>query len=466
MALLDKLEHFLLSGSMVALLLGAGVWLTLRSGIFQLRGLPFILKNTVGTLFQKDNNRKEKGISPFQAVTTALAGTMGVGNIAGVATALVAGGPGAIFWMWVGAFFGMTTKYAEIFLAVKHRRRDKDGRYYGGPMYYMQDSTGSRTLGCIFAALCAACSFGIGNMTQVNSVSTAMRDAFAVPTWVSGVVVATIVALVVFGGVKRIARFNELMIPAITIVYLCCSGAFLWIHRAGISDAFALIFREAFHLRTAAGGLAGYGISRALSTGLSRGVFTNEAGLGSAPIAHSSADCKSPAHQGVWGIFEVFLDTIVVCTITALIVLIAGNGCLWQSGLDGAPLTSAAFADVFGSFGGKFVAVSLLIFAVSGMLGWCFYGESALNYLFRGNQTAIRGYRLAYLACIIIGAVAQVAFVWRLSDCLNALMAIPNMIALFRLRGEIQFPQLGPSAGRAACSASGRRSRRQRLRVH
>lgn len=435
------LEQLLTGGALVVLLLGTGVYFTVRSGFFPLRGFPFIVKHTLGTLLKKREETRTQGISPFQAVTTALAGTMGVGNIAGVATALVAGGPGAIFWMWVGALFGMTTKYAEIFLAVTHRRRDKNGRFYGGPMYYMEDAAGGRGLACAFAALCAACSLGIGNMTQVNSVSTALESAFAVPPWCSGAVVAVLVALVVFGGVRRIAAVTEMVIPFISILYICCAGAFLYINRQGIGGAFALILQSAWSPRCAVGGFAGYGINRALSMGLSRGVFTNEAGLGSAPIAHAAADCKSPAHQGVWGIFEVFLDTIVVCTITALVILLAGDGVLWHSGLDGAPLTSAAFAATFGGFGSKFVAVSILFFAVSAMLGWCYYGESALRYISRGRRAPVLMYRLLFIACIVPGAVVEMTAVWRLSDSLNALMAIPNIYALLLLRKEVQFPR-------------------------
>lgn len=433
-------ERLLMGGSMVVLLLGAGIYFTVKSGVFQLRGLPFILKNTAGTLLKKREPKSQENISSFQAVTTALAGTMGVGNIAGVATALVAGGPGAIFWMWVSAFFGMITKYAEIFLAVKYRQTDKNGRFFGGPMYYMEKGLGKRWLACIFAALCASCSLGIGNMTQVNSVSTAMESVFSIPAGLTGGVVALIVTLVVFGGVKRIASVTEMVIPFISILYICCAGAFLYIHRESVGGAFVLIVESAFTPRCAVSGVTGYGMSQALRLGLSRGVFTNEAGLGSAPIAHAAAACKSPAHQGVWGIFEVFLDTVVVCTITALVVLIAGNGFLWQGGLDGAALTSAAFAGTFGSFGSKFIAISIVFFAVSAMLGWCYYGESALQYLFRGSRAAVVFYRVVFVACILVGATVELTTVWAVSDLLNALMAIPNVAAILLLRRELGFP--------------------------
>lgn len=439
--ILTMMERFLFGGVMVALLLGTGIYLTVKTRLFQLRGLPFIFKNTVGTLFKKQKGTAGNNISPFQAVTTALAGTMGVGNIAGVATALVAGGPGAIFWMWISAFFGMMTKYAEIFLAVKYRRANHKGRFYGGPMYYIEDGVGKRWLAYIFAALCAACSLGIGNMTQVNSVSTALESAFHIPAPLSGGVVALVVTLVVFGGVKRIARVTEMVIPFISILYIFIAGCFLFIHRTAVGAAFVLIIESAFSMRTAVGGIAGYGISKALKLGLSRGVFTNEAGLGSAPIAHSAAACKSPAHQGAWGIFEVFLDTIVVCTITALVILVAGDGTLWQCGLDGAPLTSAAFASTFGPIGSKFIAVSIVFFAVSAMLGWCYYGESSLGYLFHGSNAAVFIYRVVFVICILIGASVELTAVWRLSDGLNALMSIPNIIAILMLRKEIGLPK-------------------------
>lgn len=421
-------------------LLALGVILTVRLGVPQLRKLSFIIRNTVGTLLSRDENDKTKGISPFQAVTTALAGTMGVGNIAGVATALVSGGPGAIFWMWVSAFFGMVTKYAEIYLAVRYRKKGPGG-YYGGPMVYMSEGLGKKGLAVAFSVLCVTASLGVGNMTQINSLSTAAQASFGVPLWVSGVLVAVCVALVVFGGVRRIARVTEAVIPFISILYICFAGAFLYINRSGIGQSFRLILDGALGIKTAAGGILGYSVSQAVRMGLSRGVFTNEAGLGSAPIAHAASDCKSPAHQGAWGIFEVFLDTIVVCTITALVILTAGGGTLWTSGLDGAPLTSAAFESVFGPLGDYFVTAAIALFAVPSMLGWCFYGESALSWLTGGKKRAVALYRLAFVLITVAGAVLRLQVVWAVSDVLNALMALPNLIAVFLLRKEIRPPQ-------------------------
>jgi AGCS family alanine or glycine:cation symporter len=353
------------------LFLGAGIILTVGSGFYPIRAAGFIFRNTAGTLLKKGPAAAEGKLTPFMAVTTALAGTMGVGNIAGVATAIVAGGPGAVLWMCAGAFFGMMSKYAEIFLAVKYRRREQ-GRYCGGPMYYMERGLKNKPMARAFAFMCAVSAGTACNITQTNSVSTAMLSEFGVPLWFSGAVMTLCVALVVVGGIKRIGRVTELVIPFISVMYICVSLAFLFINREQIPGALGLILREATGLKPAAGGAAGYGISRALRFGLARGVFTNEAGLGSAPIVHAGADCKSPAHQAVWGIFEVFLDTIVVCTLTALVLLTAGDGRLWQAGQDGAPLTAAAFSSVFGGFGGRFIALSILFFAVSAVLSWYF----------------------------------------------------------------------------------------------
>lgn len=425
---------------MVVLLLGSGIYLTVRSRFFPLRGIGFILKNTAGTLFKKDDAQNPARISPFQAVTTALAGTMGVGNIAGVATALVAGGAGAVFWMWVSAFFGMMTKYSEIYLAVSYRQKDKNGRFFGGPMYYIEYGLKKKWLAGIFALLCAVCAVSVGNLTQVNSVSTAMQSAFSVPLWVSGVFVAICVAFVIIGGVKRIGRVTELVIPFISILYICISVAFLFLNREFLVSAFSLIIKSAFSFEPVSGGVLGYGIARAIKFGLSRGVFTNEAGLGSAPIAHAGADCKSPGLQAVWGIFEVFLDTIVVCTITALVLLTANGGSLWQSGMDGAPLTAAAFESAFGGFGGKFIAVSIIFYAVAAMLGWYYYGEIALAYLFGQSKLPVYIYRVLFLIFILIGAVGEMALVWNVTDILIAFMAIPNIVAVLVLRKEIKTP--------------------------
>ena len=409
-------------------------------------GIGFICKNTVGTLLKKDKPAGAQRITPFQAVTTALAGTMGVGNIAGVSTALVAGGPGAIFWMWVSAFFGMMTKYSEIFLAVKYRRHDSDGRVFGGPMYYMEYGAKKKWLACVFAFLCVVCAGTVGNLTQINSLSTAVYASFSIPLWVSGALTVLCAGAVIVGGIKRIGTTNEFIIPFISIAYICISLGFLVVNRAYIIQAFSLIMQSAFSFRTAAGGITGYGIARAIKIGLSRGVFTNEAGLGSAPIAHAGADCKSASHQAVWGIFEVFLDTILVCTLTALVLLTAAGGGLWRSGADGAPLTALAFESVYHGFGGKFISVSIIFFALAAILGWYYYGETALNYLFKGSRAALYAYRLFFFCFVFLGAVGEMSLIWNMTDIFIALMAIPNITALVLLRREIKLPTVNPHA--------------------
>ena len=437
---LHACQNILQGASMIVLICGMGIYLTLRTRFFQVRGLPFILRSTIGALLKKEGNAAGGGISPFQAVSTALAGTMGVGNIAGVATALTLGGAGAIFWMWVSSFFGMMTKYAEIVLAVKYREKSPDGGWHGGPMYYMEKGLNKRWMGKLFALLCAAGSFGIGNMTQGNAVSGAARAAFGVPLWATGLVSAIIVALVIFGGVKRIATVAEITIPFVSAAYIAACVFAIMRGSDYLGGAVSLIFEQAFTLRSAVGGVTGYGLLTALRYGVSRGVFTNEAGMGSASIAHAAANCKSPAHQGAWGIFEVFLDTNTVCTLTGLVLLTAQGGALWRSGLDGVEMTSAAFVSVFGPLGATFIAVSVMIFAIAGMLGWCLYGEISVGYLTDSSKRSILIYRVAFVLCVYAGAVSELRTVWELTDALNALMAIPNIAALWLLRGEIDLP--------------------------
>ena len=433
-----------IESAVMLLLLGLGLYLTWQTSFFPLRGLPFILSALKKSFPGNYTTKSQKSLSPFQAVATALAGTMGVGNLVGVATAMVAGGPGAIFWMWISAFFGMATKYAEVFLAVIYRRRDTLGRFYGGPMAYMKDGLNHRFGAMLFCVCCVLCSFGIGNITQVHSVSASLQAAFHWPIWLTGPAVCLCVGAVILGGVNRIAQAAELIIPVISIFYLCIAGAFLWANRRYVPEAFATILRCAFGWPQAGSGLLGYQVGRAVRFGLTRGIFTNEAGLGSSPIAHAAACTNSPEQQGCLGIFEVFFDTIVVCTITALVLLTADGGLLWQNGLDGAALTAAAFASQFGAFGSFFVALALTLFAIPSMLSWCFYGQAALSWLLGDSLSCkkhiIRAYQILFLLCILAGAFFHSQTVWALADSLNALMTLPNIGALFLLRRQIRTP--------------------------
>lgn len=364
------------------LFLATGIWFTLGTGWFQLSKIGLIFRNTLGSL-GKNRLRKNGGISPFQAMSTALAGTMGVGNITGIATAMTLGGAGSIFWMWISAFFGMMTKYAEVLLAVRYRQKGASG-YFGGPMYYMEKGIGSKVLAIIFSCLCIAASLGVGNMTQSNAISLATNQLWSFPYWLSGLLTALAIGLVIIGGIRRIALVTEWMIPFLSIGYLTCSILVLILRADRLPEAIYLIFSSAFTPASAAGGVAGYTVSQAVRFGFARGIFSNEAGLGSAPIAHASADSSNPAAQGMWGIFEVFADTLVVCTLTALVILTSGVA---DGGFTGAGMTSAAFSAVLGPWGGKMVSISLIFYAVAAIIGWSFYGEQSLSYLMPHKKT-------------------------------------------------------------------------------
>ncbi len=440
MAINDKVNSFVWGPIMLALLVGTGVYLSIRVGFIQVGKFGYMWKNTIGTLF--DGRHKDKlvdGITPFQAVSTALASTVGTGNITGIATAITIGGPGAVFWMWISAFFGMVTKYSEILLALTFREKNAKGENVGGPMYYIENGLGWKWLAVIFAIFATLASFGIGNMTQSNSIAQALEQSFHIPTLASGIVVAIVVAVVILGGIKSIAKVNEKIVPFMAAFYIVCAVIVLIINFRESPHAFGLIFGNAFTLPSAAGGVAGYSIMMAMRYGFARGVFSNEAGLGSAPIAHAASSTKDPVEQGLWGIFEVFLDTIVICSLTALVVLTSG---LWDGGLDGAPLSIAAFNQAIPHIGGYGVTIGMVLFATSTMFGWSYYGEKALEYLFKGTsagtiKVAIIVYRCLFVIAAVVGAVGGLQFIWSIADTLNGLMAIPNLIALLALSGVV-----------------------------
>ena len=439
---------------MLVLLVGTGLYLSVRAGFIQFRHFGFVLKRTFGGLF-KGTQRDSEGhnISPFQAVSTALASTVGTGNIVGVATAITIGGPGAVFWMWVSALLGMMTKYSEIVLAVKYREVNEDEQYVGGPMYYIKNGVGAKykTLGTVVAAVFAifaafAC-FGIGNMTQGNSIASSMESTFGINTSVTGIVLAIIVAVVILGGINSIAHVTELCVPVMALLYFVFAGVILVLNAEFVPDAIHAIFVGAFNPSAVLGGGAGVGIMTAIRMGIARGVFSNEAGLGSAPIAHAASSTKEPVEQGLWGIFEVFVDTILVCTLTALVILSTqdptSGKLLWQlQEFDGAALTAKAFEYALpGTFGSVFLSIALLLFAFSTMVGWCYYGEKAWEYLFRNNakvrKVVIIVFRICYIGAVYIGAVGGLEFVWGVADTLNGCMAIPNLVGLLLLSGVV-----------------------------
>lgn len=431
----DHINDFVWGPFMLVLLLGTGIYLTMRTRFFQLSKFGRMLKCTLGSLFsgKKKTNGKQK-ISPFQAMSTALAGTIGVGNIVGIATAITMGGPGAVFWMWISAFFGMMTKYAEVALAVRFRGTRENGQHYGGPMLYIEKGLHMKWLACIFSILCAFASFGIGNMTQSNAISGALASSFQVPPWLSGIVVAVIIAAVILGGVKRITKVTSTLVPIMSIFYILGALVVLIINGSEIPHAFALIFQGAFRPEAAAGGVIGFTIAQAMRFGFARGVFTNEAGLGSAPIAHAVADTDNPVEQGLWGMFEVFVDTIVVCTMTALVLLSSG---LWNSGVSDTSMAAAAFAQAFGTYGGYFISIATTLFAISTLLGWSMYGENSIQYLSKNRPLPVLIYRTVFIFLIVVGATIKIELAWEISDTLNGLMAIPNLIGLVGLSGIV-----------------------------
>ncbi|BCA78831.1 sodium:alanine symporter family protein [Desulfuromonas sp. AOP6] len=426
---MSTVNGFVWGPVMLAFLVGTGVYLSFRLGFLQFRQLPRALR----LVFKKpDSEALEGDISPFQALTTALSATIGTGNIAGVATAIVLGGPGAIFWMWVCAIFGMATKYAEAVLAVKYREHLPDGTMQGGPMRYIAEGLGLKWLGWIFALFGSIAAFGIGSMVQSNSVALALEDAWGVSPLASGLVLAVLTGIVIIGGIRRIGKVTEKLVPIMGIFYVAGALLILILNADKVPGAFALIFSHAFAPASAAGGFAGAAVSAAIRFGVARGVFSNEAGLGSAPIAHAAARTKSPVRQGLIAMTGVFFDTIIVCSMTALVILSTG---VWTSGATSSALTQAAFNAGMPGPGGLIVTIGIAVFAYSTMIGWAYYGEECIEYIF--GMKARTPYRYIFCLVIAIGAVQKVGFVWDFSDTMNGAMAIPNLIGLIGLSGVV-----------------------------
>ncbi len=426
---------------MLALLVGTGILLTVMAGFPQITKLGTIMKSTVGSLFGQDAHKKdEASISPYQAVATALASTVGTGNITGVATAIVAGGPGAVFWMWISALFGTMTKFAEVTLAVKFRQKNEKGEWVGGPMYYMENGLNMKWLGVIFACFATLASFGIGNMTQANSIAAALQQTLHIDPKITGAIIMVIVAVVILGGIKRIAQVTEKLVPVMGVIYVALGVITIVMNAGKLPAAFAVIFQGAFNPSAVAGGVLGYTIMNAIRFGFARGVFSNEAGLGSAPIAHAASSTDNPVKQGMWGAFEVIFDTFIICTITALVVVMSG---LWGpegAGLDGAALSIAAFQNSVGIFGAAGVTIGTVLFALSTLLGWSYYGEKSIEYLFKGSSIVggvKLGYKIVFILLTFVGSIGGLKLIWDIADTLNGLMAIPNLIALILLSGTV-----------------------------
>ncbi len=441
-------NNFVWGIPMLILLVGTGILMTVLTKFFQLSHIGHWFKNTIGGIFSdkhitKHTDKDDKSISQFQSLCTALAATIGTGNIVGVASALIAGGPGAIFWMWIVAFFGMMTNYSENVLGIYYRRKNSNDEWCGGAMYYLKDGLGSykgckqigAVLAVLFSAFCLLASFGIGNMSQVNSISANMEAAFSIPTVVTGIALMILAALVIVGGLKRIASVTEKLVPFMAIAYILGALVIFFANIGQVGAVFAAIFKGAFGLKAVGGGIVGSGVKMALTWGMKRGVFSNEAGLGSSVMVHSNSNVKEPVRQGMWGIFEVFADTMVVCTLTAFAVLSSGivdleTGAVLSES-SGSALVGEAFATIFGSFGPMFIALAILLFAFSTVLGWSHYGSKAWEYLFGTKSTIV--YKIVFVLMIFIGATMNLSLAWDLSDTFNGLMAMPNLIGVLCL---------------------------------
>ncbi len=427
---LNTLSSWVWGAPLLVLLVGTGVYLTVLLRGLQLSALPHALH--LALVVRREPDDQPGDITHFQALMTALAATVGTGNIAGVATAIAAGGPGAIFWMWITGLFGMATKYAEAVLAVRYRKREADGTMSGGPMYYLSEGLGQPWLATLFAIFASIAAFGIGNMVQSNSVADAARETFSIPTWVTGVILAAATAAVILGGIRAIGRAASALVPFMIVLYVAAAALILLLTADQIIPSLTLIFRHAFTPTAATGGFLGAAVMMTVRMGVARGVFSNESGLGSAPIAAAAAQTRHPVAQAMVSMTQTFIDTLIVCTCTGLVIL---NTQVWQSGRTGAALTTLAFRSELGEAGAVLVAVALIFFAYTTLLGWSYYGEKAVCYLL-GNR-ALRLYRALFCLLVAAGAVAKLDVVWTFSDVMNGLMAFPNLIGLLGLSGVV-----------------------------
>ncbi|OON86633.1 sodium:alanine symporter family protein [Oribacterium sp. C9] len=445
----DSLNSFVWGVPTLVLLIGTGIFLTVRLDFLQFAQFGHIMKNTLGRLFERKKSQ-DGALTPIQALTTALAGTVGTGNIAGVAGAISLGGPGAIFWMWIAALFGMCTKYAEIILAVHYREVNEKGDYVGGPMYYIQNGLGKdwKWLGLIFSCFGAVAALGTGNMTQINTIATSIGavvrsfypeisgDDMQRIYMVIGIVGAVLTILVLFGGMQRIGNVTEKLVPVMACVYIIACIIVVVTHIGSLGYVFSMIIKGAFQPASISGGLVGVGIQQAAKAGFGRGIFSNEAGLGTAPIAHAAADVDHPVHQAMYGVFEVFMDTIVICTLTAVAVLISGCAEGFYGKSAGTDLTIMAFGVTFGSrMASIIIASCITLFACSTLLSWSLYGARCMEFIF--GTKAILVYQAIYVMFVVVGATVQLSLVWQIADTANALMAVPNLIALLILSPKV-----------------------------
>lgn len=460
--IITVIDDWAWSYPLLILLVGTGLFLSIRLVFVQFRKFGFSMKTTLGKVFSKQKAGKGE-VTPFQALTTALAATVGTGNIVGVTGAIILGGPGAVFWMWLSALIGMCTKFSEVVLAVRYREKNAKGEWVGGPMYYIKNGLGKnwKWLGILFSIFGALCAFGIGNATQVNSIATAISNAidslggntgaqtltlfgsqFSLSFLIIGIVVAIIVAIVIIGGVKVIGQITEKLVPFMAVVYILATLIVIFADIRFIGEVFRMIFVGAFSPQAIVGGGLGITIMTAAKRGVGRGCFSNEAGMGSAPMAHAGTSETNPVRQGVYGIFEVFMDTIVICTLTCFTVLttnLATDGGIFTFGTNiGAVAVSSALGSILSSgVGSVILAVCLSLFALSTIMSWSLYGVRCCEYLFKGNKVIVTIYKVIFVLFVIMGATLALDDVWNIADILNALMAIPNLVALIALSPKV-----------------------------
>ncbi len=426
-------------------IIGVGLYLSIRTRFLQIRKFGYAIQTTIGRMFRK-KEASDGALTPFQAVCTALAATVGTGNIAGVAGAIAIGGPGAVFWMWISAILGMCTKFFEVTLAVHFRERNAEGDLVGGPMYYIKNGLGKnwRWLAYLFAGFGVLTVFGTGNATQVNTITTAIdsallnyhvisTDTVPVMNWIIGIAITFLVGLILLGGVKRIGQVTERLVPFMAVLYIVLALGVVVFHFQNIPAVFASIFEGAFHPSAVTGGVIG-SFFLSMKKGVSRGIFSNEAGLGTGSIAHACADTRKPVKQGLFGIFEVFADTIVICTLTALVILCSGVSVPYGEAA-GAELTIAGFTATYGNWVSIFTAVAMCCFAFSTILGWGLYGARCIEFLF--DAKVIKPFMVAYSLVAILGATVELGLLWSIAETFNGLMAIPNLIAVFLLSGTV-----------------------------
>ena len=431
MDFLTILDNFVWGPPMMIILVGTGIFLTIRLGFPQFKHTSYALKLIFKGAFKKDNSAKEEGeITPFQALTSTLAATVGNGNIAGVATAVAAGGPGALVWMWLTALVGMATKMAEATMGVKYRIKDKDGAYAGGSMYFIQKGLGQGWLGWLFAFFGAIAAFGIGDATQTNSMALVGNSVFNIPVWLTGAVLTFLVWIVVVGGIKRIGEVTEKLVPTMAIFYIIGAMIIIIAKINMLPWALGEIFRSAFTGRAAIGGFAGATVAQAMRFGVARGIFSNEAGLGSASMAHAVAKTPHPARQGTIAMVGVMIDTLIICTMTGIVIVMTGS---LETGFTSTQLTAHAFASVLGGVGGPIVAIGSLLFGYSTIITWCYYGQQCARYII--GPAIVKPYAWLFVIVAFLGAIAKVPFIWLLTDMLNGAMAIPNLIGLLFLSG-------------------------------